>query len=174
MKANDYIPQSRVTITYDMEVNGTKKKKELPFKQLLIGDLSLGNSKERKHELPNRKIYELSSPNLSEVMKSMGIKLNINVPNHIKNNGEDINIDLDVDSMKIFDPNTIAQMVPELATLLEAKKLIQEFSATIDNNRKLRNLLNNGINNQEAIKKIQEELPLIEDYNFNQNSTGEI
>ena len=166
MKVNNVIPKSRITITYDMEVEGTKKKKELPFRQLLIGDLSLGNSQERKHELPNRRVYELASSNLSEIMKSMNIKLNISVPNRIKEDGEDIGVDLDVDSMKIFGPNTLAQTIPELATLLHAKKLIKEFSAMIDNNRKLRNLLNNEINNSEAIDKIQEELPLIEEYKF--------
>ncbi|APC92424.1 MULTISPECIES: type VI secretion system contractile sheath small subunit [Francisella] len=169
MKVNQAIPKSRITITYDMEVEGTKKKKELPFRQLLVGDLSLGNSKERKQELPNRKIYELNSPNLSEVMDSMGIKLNISVPNHIKEGGEDIQVDLDVNSMKVFDPNTIAQLIPELASLLQAKKLIQEFGSTIDNNRKLRNLLNNGINNVQALEKIQEELPLLETYKFNKD-----
>ncbi|OEZ32918.1 hypothetical protein AS144_07555 [Francisella endosymbiont of Amblyomma maculatum] len=55
MKVNQAIPKSRIAITYDMEVEGTKKKKELPFRELLIGDLSLGNSKERKQELPHRK-----------------------------------------------------------------------------------------------------------------------
>ncbi|MFT4694682.1 MAG: type VI secretion system protein ImpB [Francisella sp.] len=175
MKINNVIPKSRITITYDMEVEGTKKKKELPFRQLLIGDLSLSNSKERKKELSNRQIYELASPNLSEVMKSMDIKLNINVPNHLKEGGEDIKVDLEIESMKVFDPNTIAQVIPELATLLQAKKLIQEFSSTMDNNRKLRNLLNNGINNSDAIDKIKAELPLIEEYRFSSKSEeGEV
>lgn len=102
-------------------------------------------------------------------MDSMGIKLNISVPNHIKEGGEDIQVDLDVNSMKVFDPNTIAQLIPELASLLQAKKLIQEFGSTIDNNRKLRNLLNNGINNVQALEKIQEELPLLETYKFNKD-----
>ena len=79
MSVNKDIPKSRITITYDMEVNGTKKKKELPFKQLLIGDMSLGNSEEKKQELPNRQIYVLSSPNLADVMKPMGIKFNVDV-----------------------------------------------------------------------------------------------
>ena len=38
----------------------------------------------------------------------MGIKLNISVPNHLKDDAEDIKVDLDVNSMKVFDPNTIA------------------------------------------------------------------
>ncbi|WP_150467835.1 type VI secretion system contractile sheath small subunit [Francisella sp. SYW-9] len=167
MKVNESIPKSRITITYDMEVKGTKKKKELPFRQLLIGDLSLGNSQERKKDLPNRKIYELASPNLSEVMEPMGIQLNIRVPNHLKENAEDIKVNLYVDSMKVFDPSTIAQLIPELASLLQAKRLIQEFTSTIDNNRKLRNLFNNGINNAQAIEKIQEELPQLESYELN-------
>lgn len=171
MKVNQAIPKSRITITYDMEVEGVKKKKELPFRQLLIGDLSLGNSEERKQELSNRNVYELASPNLSEVMKSMGIKANISVPNHIKEGAEDINVTLDVDSMKVFDPNTIAQQIPELASLLKAKELIQEFSSTMDNNRKLRNLLNNGVNSSQSIEKIQEELPLLESYQFNKGGS---
>ncbi|QIW09703.1 type VI secretion system contractile sheath small subunit [Francisella sp. LA112445] len=172
MKINQTIPKSRITITYDMEVDGVKKKKELPFRQLLVGDLSLGNSQERQKDLSNRKVYELASPNLSEVMKPMGIKLNISVPNHIKEGAEDIQVNLDVDSMKVFDPNTIAQRIPELASLLQAKALIQEFSSTIDNNRKLRNLLNNCINSSQALEKIQEELPLLESYKLNDQEKG--
>ena len=67
----------------------------------------------------------------------------------------------------------LPQVIPELASLLQAKKLIQEFSSTIDNNRKLRNLLNNGINNSQSIEKIQEELPLLESYQFNKEISKE-
>jgi len=171
MSVNKDIPKSRITITYDMEVNGTKKKKELPFKQLLIGDLSLGNSEEKKQELPNRQIYELSNPNLANVMKPMGIKLKVDVPNHINVDVGEICVDLKVDSMKSFDPNYIAEQIPELAAMLQAKKLINEFDALVDNNRKLRNLLNGGLNSPEALEQIQTELPTLEEYKFNNKTS---
>ena len=166
MSVNKDIPKSRVTITYDMEVNGVKKKKELKFKQLLVGDLSLGNSQEKKQELPNRQIYELSNPHLADVMKPMGIKLNVDVPNHINADAGEINVDLKIDSMKSFDPNYIAEQIPELAALLHVKQLIKEFDSLVDNNRKLRNLLNGGLNSPEAIEQIQEELPVLDEYKF--------
>ncbi|OEZ32919.1 hypothetical protein AS144_07560 [Francisella endosymbiont of Amblyomma maculatum] len=59
-------------------------------------------------------------------MESIGIKLNITVPNHIKEGAKDIQVDLNVNSMKVFDPNTIAQLIPELASLLQAKKLFKK------------------------------------------------
>jgi len=171
MSVNKDIPKSRITITYDMEVNGTKKKKELPFKQLLIGDMSLGNSEEKKQELPNRQIYELSSPNLADVMKPMGIKFNVDVLNHTNPGVGEINVDLKIDSMKSFDPNYIAEQIPELSALLQAKKLINEFDALVDNNRKLRNLLNGGLNSPEALEQIQAELPVLEEYKFNSKAS---
>ncbi|MFZ9035145.1 MAG: type VI secretion system contractile sheath small subunit [Francisellaceae bacterium] len=164
MAVNKDIPKSRITITYDMEVDGVKKKKELPFKQLVIGDLSLGNSNDRNVALASRQIHDVNNASLADVMKAMDIKLNLRVPNHVTNDEAKIDVKLKFDSMKAFEPNQIANAIPELQMLIEIKRLITEFDSLVDNNRKLRNLINRSLNNETALKQIQSQLPESQTY----------
>lgn len=163
---NNTIPKSRVTITYDMDVEGVEKRKELPFKQLVVGDFSLDSSNEKKQDLSNRSVYEITNTHFSDVMKNMGIKLDIAVPNHVARDQGDLGVKLDIESMKSFDPNQIAQNIPELAVLLKAKHLIKEFGSQIDNNRKLRNYLNTKLNSNKTLLELKENIQADETFKF--------
>ncbi|QIV96416.1 type VI secretion system protein ImpB [Allofrancisella inopinata] len=160
MSVNETIPKSRVNITYDMDVSGTKQAKELPLKQLVIGDFSQGSSKEKSLELANRKVYEIESNNLDSVMQEMGIQLDINVENHVEPASGVLNVKIPLKSMKSFNPNSIAQNIPELSKLLKVKELLKEYISLIDNNRKFRNLVNNLSASPESLESLIQQLKL--------------
>ncbi len=157
--ADNNIPKSRVNITYDMEVNGIKKAKELAFKQLVIGDFSQGNSKESSYTLSNRKVYDIESNNLDSVMQNIGARFTAEVSNQITPDGDPIEVDLPIDSMKAFNPNKIAERIPELKKLIKMKELLKEYEALLDNNRKLRNFVNKKLNSAENLGEVRKSLP---------------
>ncbi|ALY02915.1 hypothetical protein AWE47_08730 [Piscirickettsia salmonis] len=74
----DQIPKSRIKIHYQTEVNGKKKDKELPFKLLVMGDLSLGSSKDRQIDLDEREIREIGvNASLDALMNDMSMSLKL-------------------------------------------------------------------------------------------------
>ncbi|AXA34585.1 type VI secretion system contractile sheath small subunit [Francisella adeliensis] len=157
---NNLIPKSRVNITYEMEVNGVKKAKELPFKQLILADLSNGTSKDREKNLGEREIHEVAGPNLNELMSKMNINYSASISNCIDSKQGVLKVGFKIDSIKSFNPNKIAENIPELTNLIQLKKLLKEYESCIDNNRNFRNLVNRLLNQKDDLDNIKKQLPL--------------
>ena len=169
MPVNEEIPESRIMLTYRTTVDGEPRDVDLPFRLLLLGDLSNGTSKDRRERqvevitkdadgkdvkstvaqkdgLDARNLRTLDGKNLRDVMRDMDIKLTMNVPNRIDVNEPPdkraaIPISLTIDSMEAFSPRSIAENVPQLKALLVLKNLLKEVQANLDNRREFRELL---------------------------------
>lgn len=169
MPVNDEIPESRIMLTYRTTVDGEPRDVDLPFRLLVLGDLSGGTSKDRrarsvevvtkdangkdvkttttqKDGLDARSFRTLDGKNLRDVMRDMDMKLSMNVPNRIDvnepvGNRAAIPVSLTIDSMEAFSPKSIAEQVPQLKALLVLKNLLKEVQANLDNRREFRELL---------------------------------
>ncbi len=159
MAIQDEIPKSRLTLRYKTEVNGQPQEVALPLRMAILGDFSGGTSKDRKVDLEDRQVRNLDGKNTDAVMKDMGISLSFAVPNRIDpDKGEELQVDLPMDSMKSFSPDQIAKRVPKLNGLLMLKRLLEEVSSNVDNRREFRKLLGDLMADQEALGKVMEEL----------------
>lgn len=173
MAANDYIPKSRLTITYDMEVEGEKKKKELPMKTLVMGDLSLEGSAAREVPFEERSIYNITSNNIDPAMKHVGAKLDMTIENHINPTDGPIKVKYDVDSMKQFDPNHLVKHIEPAKKLLQVKELLSEFGSMMKNERALRTTLARTFKDDAAREQIKAELPNLGAYQLGVQPEGE-
>ncbi len=159
MAIQDEIPKSRLTLRYKTEVNGQPQEVALPLRMAILGDFSGGTSKDRKVDLEDRQMRNLDGKNTDAIMKDMGISLSFAVPNRIDpDKGEELQVDLPIDSMKSFSPDQIAKRVPKLNGLLMLKRLLEEVSSNVDNRREFRKLLGDLMADQEALGKVMEEL----------------
>lgn len=158
MAVQDEIPKSRITIIYDTIVNGQPKGVELPFRLMIPADLSLGTSKDRQKDLEERAPRSLNGSNTNDVMKDMGISLNIVVPNKLSSEAEELNVNLSINSLSSFSPNEVAKQVPEIQSLLLFKKLLEEIQSNIANKKEFAQLLNKLYANPSSLEKIKEEL----------------
>src|SRR5690606_13217054 len=104
MAITDEIPRSRITLTYRTTVRGEPEEVTLPFRVLIMGDLSRGTSKDRALELDKRQIRRLDGKNLNEVMADMGMSLSLTVQNRInpKSSTESFEVTLPITSTKSF------------------------------------------------------------------------
>ena len=165
MAIQDEIPKSRLTLKYKTEVDGETEDQTLPLRMLIPGDFSLGNSKDRKVDLDERRIRNLNGTNTDAVMKDMGMSLNFAVANKVDpGEEEDMQVDIPIDSMKSFSPDQIVKHVPKLNGLLMLKKLMEETLANVDNRKEFRKLLNDLMGDEEALKNMMEELKGFEGY----------
>ncbi len=159
MSIQDEIPKSRLTLRYKTEVNGQPEDITLPLRLMVMGDFSLGTSKDRKVDLEERRIRNLDGTNTDSVMKDMGIKLKFSVANKVDpENSDDMNVEIPIESMKSFSPDEVAKHVPKLKGLLMMKKLLEEVMSNVDNRKEFRKLLNELLSNEEALSKMMEQL----------------
>ncbi len=165
MAIQDEIPKSRLTLKYKTEVEGEPEDLSLPLRMLVTGDFSLGNSKDRKVDLDERRIRNMDGTNANEVMKDMGMSLSFAVANKVNpEEEEDMQVNIPIDSMKSFSPDQIVKHVPKLKGLLMLKKLMEETLANVDNRKEFRKLLNDLMSDEEALKNMMEELKGFEGY----------
>lgn len=142
MAVNDEIPKSRLTLTYRTSVSGEAEDVALPFRLLVMGDLSGGTSKDREVDLDQREIRNLDGTNLGEVMADMNMSVSFNVANKIDpDREEELQVKLPVTSMKSFQPSDIAQNVPKIKALLLLRKLLLEVQGNLDNRKEFRKLM---------------------------------
>lgn len=161
----DTVPKSRITIKYETEVNGKLKEKEIPFKMMVMGDLSNGTSPDRENDISKRRIREIDGGNLDETIKDMGIRLQVDVENKIDpGNSPSLKIDIPIDSSKSFNPAEIAKKVPELNSLLELKEMIKDFESTMENNKLARKQLNEILANSDLYDALKGVLPSCKSY----------
>ncbi len=161
----DEIPKSRITLKYPVEINGKKVKKELPFRMMVVGDFSLGKSKDRQVDFDARDVRQLDGKNLDATIKDMGISINLNVKNKIDpSNAGDIDVSIPVTSVKSFNPASVAESVPKIKSLNLMKKLLQELQSMTDNNKSFRRKLNEVLKSEEMAKELKGQLNTLDNY----------
>lgn len=159
MAITDEIPKSRLTLTYRTTVRGEPEDVQLPFRVLVMGDLSGGSSKDRQVDLDQRSLRALDGKNLANVMKDMNISVKFNVPNRIDpEKASDLNVELPITSMRSFTPAQIAENVPKIKALTVLKKLLLEVQANLDNRKEFRRLIRALAQDRDAVARLISEL----------------
>lgn len=164
MAVNKKLPQSRLMIQYETRVEGESKKKELPFRNLVFGDLSKGKSKDAKLEFEDRPVRIIKN-GINATLKDMDIGIQLNVPNNINpQKSAMLDIDYKFESMADFQADNVAKKVPELNMLLKLKEMLTSFEKDIDNNRSLKKTIDNIFSDKEALEALKNQLPQMQNY----------
>ncbi len=166
MSITEEIPKSKLPLTYRTNVNGTPEDVTLPFRLLIMGDLSNGTSKDRSVDLDVRSIRQLDGKNLNQLMADMKMSVKVSVPNRIDpDKSESLDVTLPIEGMKSFTPAEIAEQVPKVKSLLLLRKLLQELQHNIDNREVFRTLLRQLAESPESVAALREELTGFDDLN---------
>lgn len=160
MPIQDKLPTSRITLTYRTNINGQEEEVDLPFRMLVLADLSLGSSKDRKVDLDERKLRSVKPGGLDDVMKDMDMSVEFQVPDRTPGGaGNALPVKLPLQKMKSFHPDEFVQHVPKLKALLMMRTLLLEMQADIDNRKDLWRTLNELYANPEERKQLLESAP---------------
>jgi type VI secretion system protein ImpB len=158
MAVQDETPKSRITLTYKTEVDGQPAVVDLPFRILALGDFSGGSSKDRQLDLEERGLRSLDGRNTNQIMKDMKISLDIVVPNKINPQEESMRVELNLDSMNAFSPESVAKQVPQIRSLMLLKKLLEEVQSNVANKKEFSQLLNKLFSSKESLESMREKL----------------
>jgi type VI secretion system protein ImpB len=173
MAIQDEIPKSRLTLRYRTEINGQPEDITLPLRLLVSGDFSQGSSKDRQVDLEERRLRNLDGRNTDAVMRDMGISLKYAVANRVDpDKGDDLQVEIPIESMKSFSPDEVAKHVPKLKGLLMLKNLLEEVMSNVDNRKEFRKLLGDLLSDEAAMSKMFEELKGFEGYRLPAGGTA--
>lgn len=147
------VRKPRVHITYDVEVGDAIEQKELPFVVGVLADLS-GQPKDALPRVKDRKFVEIDRDNFNQVLAGTKPRLAFRVPNRLANDESRLDVELEFRHMDDFGPEAVARQVEPIRKLVEARQRLNELALKINSNDKLEELLQDVVQNTEALKQI--------------------
>jgi type VI secretion system protein ImpB len=149
-------PKERVNIVYRPATGDAKEEVELPLKVLVMGDFT-GQADDRPVE--ERDPVNIDKDNFDEVLKARNINLNVTVPNKLSGKDEDeMNVSLKFESMKDFNPESIAKNTPELNRLLELREALSALKGPLSNLPEFRKKIQELIKDEKTRELLLKEL----------------
>jgi type VI secretion system protein ImpB len=149
------IPPARVNIRLSVETGNQAKNFELPLKILVLGKFRTLTDPRR---LAEREKLSVHRDNFDAVMNSVDLSLSLKVPNRLDSATEQVQVDLELSSMRSFEPEEIVRQVPALGRLLAARNLMRDLGSNLMDNRTLRKELELILRDKQACKELHEEL----------------
>jgi type VI secretion system protein ImpB len=156
-KEQSVAPKERVNIVYKPATNAAEDV-ELPLKMLMLGDYSLQAD---ARTLEDRKPINVDKDNFNDVLAAHQIELNLQVPNRLskKNEeGDELKVKLKIQNIRDFEPDRVAEQVPELNQLLQVRQALIALRGPLGNVPSFRKKLHNIIKNEVALAKLYQEL----------------
>jgi type VI secretion system protein ImpB len=159
-KEGSVAPKERVNIVYRPTTGDAKEEIELPLKLLVVGDFTRSQDDRMVEE---REPINVDKDNFNEVLKAQNLKLDLTVPNKLSEDpDEDLNISVKFESIKDFDPESIAKNTPELNKLLELREALNSLKGPMSNRPEFRKKIQELIKDEAAREQILKELKLEE------------
>ncbi len=153
------VRKPRVHITYDVETEGAKEVRELPFVVGVLGDFS-GDPTEELKPLRERKFIQIDRENFDQVMKRMSPGVRMRVENTLSGEGGEMAVELSFQSLEDFEPGRVVQQVEPLRKLMETRNKLRDLMAKADGSEKLESLLEHVLQDDEKLKGLRKELGL--------------
>ena len=156
-KKRERVRKPRIHITYEVETNGAKERRELPFVVGVVGDFS-GDPTEKLDKLADHEFVEIDRDNFDEVLARMKPGLNVRVENTLKGDGSEIGVQLKFGKMEDFEPGNVVQQVEPLRKLLETRNKLKELQAKMEISADLEEELEKILKSSEHLEKLAGEL----------------
>ncbi|MCC7268987.1 MAG: type VI secretion system contractile sheath small subunit [Caulobacteraceae bacterium] len=142
----------RVHIEYEVETFGSRQKVELPFVMGVMSDLS-GKSNVEKKSLDKRDFVEFDMDNFEQKMEAIAPRAAFVVENTLTGEGK-LGVDLTFNSLDDFSPGRVAQNVPALKKLLEARQELNDLLAYMDGKDGAQDLIDKVLKDPDLMKAL--------------------
>jgi len=150
-------PKERVNIVYKSAVGDKTEDVELPLKMLLVGDYT---GKPSDEVVEDRKVVNVNKDNLDDVIKSYKLSMDINVTDTLSEDNDQVPVHMKINSMKDFSPDSVAQQVPELNSMLELRKALLALKGPLGNVPSFRKTIQSILGDDKTRLQIMSELGL--------------
>ena len=152
------VRRPRVHITYQVETEGARVQRELPFVMGVMGDFSGNQPTQKMKPLKDRRFVAIDRDNFNEVMSKFAPGLGFRVKNTLKDDGSEMAVALKFDSMADFDPAKVVDQVEPLKKLMEARDKLRDLLTKVDRSDELENLLEKVLKETQGMERLKAEL----------------
>ncbi|MEP3563303.1 MAG: type VI secretion system contractile sheath small subunit [Marinobacter sp.] len=156
-KDGSVAPKERINIKYVPATGDQQAETELPLKMFVVGDFK-GHAEETPIE--DRKAISVDKNNFRSVMKEAGLTLSTSVSNKLEEGADDLPINLQIESLEDFSPDSIARQVPELKKLIELREALVALKGPLGNVPSFRTKLQELLDDERARESLLAELEL--------------
>ena len=158
-KASSIAPKERINVTFKPATGNAVEEIELPLKVMVMGDFL---NRHDNRSILDRKPVNINKNNFNEVMDKQDLSLQIAVPNRLRDGAEDtdISVDLKFSSMRDFEPENIAQQVPEMAKLLKVREALVTIKGPLGNISTFREAIEKALTDEKQRAQVMRELGL--------------
>lgn len=153
-------PKERINIVYKPSTGDAKEEIELPLKLLVIGDFT---QRPDDTQLESRPMINIDKDNFNDVLRGQNLSLSVNVANTLAGDGSELPVQLKIQSLKDFDPESVARQVPELSKMLELREALMALRGPLGNVPAFRRSLQNIVSDEDKRNKLMAELGIAED-----------
>jgi len=150
-------PKERVNIVYKSNTGDQSEDVELPLKLLMVGDYM---GKDQETVVEDRDPVNVNKENFDDVMKGMDLKMNLNVNNTLTDDSEPVPVEINVNSMNDFSPESVAKQVPELNSLLQMRSALLALKGPLGNVPAFRKTIQTILNDDDTRSQMMSELGL--------------
>jgi len=124
-------PKERINIKYRSESGGATESVELPLKSMVIGDFTL---REDERSIEERKPINIDKENFNDVLRNHEVGVEMAVPNHFSDDQDaELSVSLNFETMRDFEPESIARQVPELSSLMQLRDALVSLKGPLGN-----------------------------------------
>ncbi|HDZ55169.1 MAG TPA: type VI secretion system contractile sheath small subunit [Pseudomonas xinjiangensis] len=161
-KDGSVAPKERVNVTFTPDTGGAQEEVELPLKLMVLGDFTQ-RADERKIE--DRKPIAIDKNSFDEVLGKQELNLTFAVPNRLQQDAgvDDLSVNLEINSMKDFNPSSLVDQVPELRKLMELRDALVALKGPLGNAPAFRKAIESVLNDDDSRERILAELGLAND-----------
>lgn len=151
-------PKERVNIVYKPATGDAQEETELPFKLLVLSDFTLAPD---ERAVEDRDPISVDKDNFNDVLKAQNVKVDMTVDDKLSGEADaQMAVSLDFQSISDFNPDAIAQKVPELKKMLELRDALKAVKSPLSNIPAFRKKIQNLVDDPEARTKLMKELGL--------------
>jgi len=151
-------PKERINIKYVPATGDQQEEVELPLKMVVMGDFT-GRADETPVE--ERSTVSIDKNNFNDVLREMDLERTIEVQNTLSDDPEaTLSMSLDFKTLKDFDPDAIAQKVPELKNLVDLREALIALKGPLGNMPQFRKALAEMLGDEEKREEILKELSI--------------
>ncbi|BEK13326.1 type VI secretion system contractile sheath small subunit (plasmid) [Campylobacter jejuni] len=150
MSDGSYAPKERINITYKAKTNGQNEDVELPLKLMVMANLKGKN----ETPLEEREILQINKINFDQVMRKLNITTSFSVKNTLGTGAEELDVKLNIASMKDFSPDRLAKQIPELNKLLQLREALMALKGPMGNIPDFRKAVLEALKNEKTKEKL--------------------
>ncbi|EEU7143127.1 type VI secretion system contractile sheath small subunit, partial [Campylobacter coli] len=123
---------------------------ELPLKLMVMANLKGKN----ETPLEEREILQINKINFDQVMRKLDITTSFSVKNTLGTGAEELDVKLNIASMKDFSPDSLAKQIPELNKLLQLREALMALKGPMGNIPDFRKAVLEALKNEKTKEKL--------------------